>query len=174
MKVWTNGSGTTTIYYVYDALGHLTAEYSTGAPENPGMPYSFADMLGSVRAVTSDSGDVVEYNDYLPFGRMLSSLDDGRDIGYFQADPDNQIDSDLPQKFTGKKRDAVTGFDYFGQGTYQQRLAGLRVRIVHKIRDLSVGRSGYSMADFVEDVKGSCAREGVLFDNNVFNELVGL
>jgi hypothetical protein len=45
-------------------------------------------------------------------------------------------------------------------------------RIVHKIRDISVGRSGYLMADFVEDVKCSCAREGVVFENDLFNELV--
>ena len=46
-------------------------------------------------------------------------------------------------------------------------------KIVHKIRDISVGRNRYSMADFVEDVKCSCAREGVAFDNDAFNELVG-
>jgi hypothetical protein len=45
-------------------------------------------------------------------------------------------------------------------------------KIVHKIRDISVGRSGYSMADFVEDVKCGCAREGVVFENDLFNELV--
>jgi hypothetical protein len=45
-------------------------------------------------------------------------------------------------------------------------------RIVHKIRDISVGRSGYLMADFVEDVKCNCAREGVVFENDLFNELV--
>jgi len=46
-------------------------------------------------------------------------------------------------------------------------------RIVHKIRDISVGRGNYSTADFVEDVKCSCAREGVVFENDLFNELVG-
>jgi hypothetical protein len=45
-------------------------------------------------------------------------------------------------------------------------------KIVHKIRDISVGRSSYSMADFVEDVKCSCAREGIVFENDLFNELV--
>jgi hypothetical protein len=45
-------------------------------------------------------------------------------------------------------------------------------KIVHKIRDISVGRGGYLMADFVEDVKRSCAREGVVFENDLFNELV--
>jgi hypothetical protein len=45
-------------------------------------------------------------------------------------------------------------------------------KIVHKIRDISVGRRDYSMADFVEDVKCGCAREGVVFENDLFNELV--
>jgi hypothetical protein len=45
-------------------------------------------------------------------------------------------------------------------------------KIVHKIRDISVGRSGFSMADFAEDVKCSCAREGIVFENDLFNELV--
>jgi hypothetical protein len=46
-------------------------------------------------------------------------------------------------------------------------------KIVTRIRDNSVGRKGYSMSDFVEDVKCACAREGVTFDNDTFNELVG-
>jgi hypothetical protein len=45
-------------------------------------------------------------------------------------------------------------------------------QIVNKIRDISVGRANYSMADFVEDVKCSCAREGIVFENDLFNELV--
>jgi predicted oxidoreductase (fatty acid repression mutant protein) len=45
-------------------------------------------------------------------------------------------------------------------------------RIVQKIRDISIGRSGYSMSDFVEDVKCNCAREGVAFENDLFNEWV--
>ncbi len=45
-------------------------------------------------------------------------------------------------------------------------------KIIHKIRDISVGRGDYSIADFVEDVKCSCAREGVVFENDLFNELV--
>jgi hypothetical protein len=45
-------------------------------------------------------------------------------------------------------------------------------KIVHKMRDISVGRPDYSMADFVEDVKCNCAREGIAFDNDTFNELV--
>jgi len=45
-------------------------------------------------------------------------------------------------------------------------------KIVYKVRDISVGRGNYSMADFAEDVKCGCAREGVVFENDLFNELV--
>ena len=45
-------------------------------------------------------------------------------------------------------------------------------KIVRRIRDSTVGRSGYSGVDFVEDVKCACAREAVPFDNDIFNELV--
>jgi hypothetical protein len=47
-------------------------------------------------------------------------------------------------------------------------------KIVHRIRDNSVDRSGYSMADFVEDVKCRCAREGVVFDNDLLNDFVDM
>ena len=46
-------------------------------------------------------------------------------------------------------------------------------KIVRRIRDTSVGREGYSGIDFTEDVKCACAREGVAFDHDLFNELVG-
>jgi hypothetical protein len=45
-------------------------------------------------------------------------------------------------------------------------------KIVRRIRDSSMGRRNYSGIDFVEDVKCACAREGVIFDNDLFNELV--
>jgi hypothetical protein len=46
-------------------------------------------------------------------------------------------------------------------------------KIVRRIRDNSVGGPDFSEADFVEDVKCACVREDVLFDNDIFNELVG-
>jgi len=46
-------------------------------------------------------------------------------------------------------------------------------RIVRRIRDNSVGRADYSTTDFVEDVKGACAREAIPFDNDIFDELAG-
>jgi hypothetical protein len=46
-------------------------------------------------------------------------------------------------------------------------------KTLHEIRDISVGRSDYSMADFAEDVKCSYARECLAFDNDTFNKLGG-
>jgi hypothetical protein len=45
-------------------------------------------------------------------------------------------------------------------------------KIVHRIRENSVGAADFSAADLVEDVKCACAREGVPFENDLFNELV--
>jgi hypothetical protein len=45
-------------------------------------------------------------------------------------------------------------------------------RIIRRIRDNAVGRSGYTSIDFLEDVKHACARENVVFNNDIFNEFV--
>jgi len=37
----------------------------------------------------------------------------------------------------------------------------------------TVGRAGYSAIDFLEDVKCACAPEGIQFDDDILNELVG-
>jgi len=46
-------------------------------------------------------------------------------------------------------------------------------KIVIRIRENSVGRADYSSIDFLEDVKCACAREAILFDDDLFNELAG-
>ncbi len=46
-------------------------------------------------------------------------------------------------------------------------------KVVRRIRDNAVGCADYSTSDFVEDVKCACAREAVLFDNDIFNEIAG-
>jgi RHS repeat-associated protein len=114
-KVWTPyGGSAATTYYVYNALGQLAAEYSSQTPESTGTSYMFTDMLGSVRTITDQNGSVVECYDYLPFGRMLSSEDHNRTaIGCYPADPDTNLSSRTPQKFTGKERDEETGLDFF-------------------------------------------------------------
>jgi hypothetical protein len=46
-------------------------------------------------------------------------------------------------------------------------------RIVNQIRELSTG-GNKSFADFAEDVKRACAREGIGFDNDLFNEITSI
>jgi hypothetical protein len=46
-------------------------------------------------------------------------------------------------------------------------------KIVRRIRDSTVGHDGYSAIDLLEDVKCACAREGIRFDDDIFNGLVG-
>jgi RHS repeat-associated protein len=118
-KTWTSGTTTTTTYFFYDAMGELAAEYSSSPGTSTGTTYLHNDLLGSIRLVTGDkppSGPppILECYDYVPFGRMLNSSDNGRDTGCYPLTPDTQITSRLPQKFTGKERDAETRLDFFG------------------------------------------------------------
>jgi len=46
-------------------------------------------------------------------------------------------------------------------------------KIVSRVRDCSVGLSEYSGVDFLEAVKCACVREGVVFNDDIYNELVG-
>jgi RHS repeat-associated protein len=70
-------------------------------PAQPVVKYYHLDGLGSVRAVTDGSGQVIERHEYLPFGEEWNPQPAG----------DNR-------KFTGKERDAETGLDYFGARYY--------------------------------------------------------
>ncbi len=44
-------------------------------------------------------------------------------------------------------------------------------RIIDRIRFLHIGAHKYTAIDFIEDVKITCSREGILFDNDLFNDL---
>jgi len=70
------------------------------------VEYYHHDALGSVRAVTDQSGAVVERHDYLPFGEEL-----------------NPPSGAQPRHFTGKERDQETGLDYFGARYYSAETA---------------------------------------------------
>jgi hypothetical protein len=53
-------------------------------------------------------------------------------------------------------------------GGRRKALAG----IIRRVRENHMGLSSYGMADLVFDVKSACAREGVMFDHDLFNELI--
>jgi len=72
-----------------------------------------------MRAITSESAAVTECYDYEPFGRLLSSSDNGRGVvGCHPAAPDTQLASRAPQKFTGKERDAEMELGFLPVGFY--------------------------------------------------------
>ena len=69
------------------------------------VEYYHLDALGSVRAVTSETGAVVARYDYFAFGDGPVSVTAGAN----------------PRRFTGQERDAETGLDYFGARYYASR-----------------------------------------------------
>jgi RHS repeat-associated protein len=67
------------------------------------VEYFHLDALGSIRAVSNASGQLVERHDYLPFGEECTT-------GNCAA----PLRGSQPRQFTGKERDKETGLDYFG------------------------------------------------------------
>ena len=110
-RVMKSSSAGTTVY-VYDGMGQLAAEYSTVALIDIGTLYLTADMLGSTRLVTNSFGSALKCYDYMPFGEDIANGVGPRGSCYasgtYPATPD--VSS---EKFTGKKRDAESGLDYF-------------------------------------------------------------
>jgi hypothetical protein len=57
----------------------------------------------------------------------------------------------------------------------QRTLGGRRkalTGIIRRVRENHMGLASYGVADLVFDVKSACAREGVMFDNDLFDELI--
>ncbi|MEM4412708.1 MAG: hypothetical protein QXD59_00370 [Candidatus Caldarchaeum sp.] len=75
----------------------------------------------------------------------------------------------------------INSFAYFvreiAAAARPESRAALRRRleqIVRRVRQLHVGAANYGIADLAEDVKRTCAREGIPFDPDLFNEIIGL
>jgi RHS repeat-associated protein len=77
----------------------------TFAQSSETIEYYHLDVVGSVRTVTNQAGQVVRNHDYFPFGDGSQGVVAGKD----------------PLRFTGKERDAETGLDYFGARYYASR-----------------------------------------------------
>ena len=76
-------------------------------PSNEVVYYYHHDHLGNIRAITDQSGNVVERHDFYPFGEEIT----------------NQPQSKDQYLFTGKQRDSETGLDYFGARYYSSSLS---------------------------------------------------
>jgi len=111
-------------YYVRDVSGKEIAVYhsydldhwNVWGTDNVGKInangnkfFYIKDHLGSVRVVLNSSNQIVAANDYDCWGYPLENRS-------YQSD-------DIDYKFTGKQRDAETGYDYFGARYYDARIA---------------------------------------------------
>ena len=86
--------------------GIRQSDYMGGIAQ--GIFYYHTDHLGSASWITDDQGEAVQYIHYMPYGELWVNQ---------QA---NQYDERF--KFTGKERDAETGYDYFGARYYSSML----------------------------------------------------
>ena len=74
----------------------------------------------------------------------------------------------------------INSFSYFVKEILATKdsktLGGARKKalaaIVKTVRENHVGAVNYGMPDFVYDVKAGCARDGVVFDNDLFNAVL--
>lgn len=91
----------------------LTAALIAALPSNSAaqvVEYYHLDAVGSVRAVTSQAGAVIERHDYYAYGEECTEPPCGTQPGT------------NTKKFTGKERDVETGLDYFGARYYGSRI----------------------------------------------------
>jgi len=86
------------------------------------------DHLGSVRVVLNSDNQIVSAIDYDCWGYPLENRS-------YQSD-------DIDYKFTGKQRDAETGYDYFGARYYDARIG--RWGGVEPLLEKYISFSGYS------------------------------
>ena len=86
---------------------NFTAKIGTTS-DQPERYYNLKDHLGSVRVTVDEAGEVVNNDDYYPFGAIMP----GR----------SQVYLDAKYRFTGKERDTETGYDYFGARYYDSRI----------------------------------------------------
>jgi len=77
------------------------------------LVYYHLDPTGSVRAVTGNSGSLVEQHDYYAYGEECTDGVCTGNVG---------VNSAQPLHFTGKERDKETGLDYFGARYYGSRI----------------------------------------------------
>ena len=95
--------GTVTAEYIYFGGRRIARTDNPASTATAALKYYLTDHLGSTIAVTDETFNKVQDTDYYPYGReviLSGSIQNGADSNHY--------------KFTGKKRDAETGLDYFG------------------------------------------------------------
>ncbi|MEZ5307874.1 MAG: RHS repeat-associated core domain-containing protein [Pyrinomonadaceae bacterium] len=118
-----NGQPTETVVFVYSG-GKLVAEYSSKTPPQGAeaqTKYVATDMLGSVRAVTNQNGEVVSRRDFLPFGKELPNSSTPGHSNSLRTSAAGYGSDNIRQKFTGYQKDEETGLDFAEARMYENR-----------------------------------------------------
>lgn len=90
-----------------DLAGTFEKEVYTNYVET--KTYFLKDHLGNIKVRVNESGTVVGYDDYYPFGMIMN----GRS---------NNTGTEVNYKYTSKERDLETGLDYFGARYYDSKI----------------------------------------------------
>jgi hypothetical protein len=103
-------------------------------------------------------------------------------VSYFQYQVDQipvETVKAVIQAVFQRAESRINSFSYFVKeivASTEKGTAGRRRKklaaILHSVRENHVGSAEYSISDLVFDVKAACAREGVVFDNDLFNQLL--
>ncbi|MEZ5306403.1 MAG: RHS repeat-associated core domain-containing protein [Pyrinomonadaceae bacterium] len=118
-----NGQPTETVVFVYSG-GKLVAEYSSKTPPQGAeaqTKYVATDMLGSVRAVTNQNGEIVSRRDFLPFGKELPNSSTPGHSNSLRTSAAGYGSDNIRQKFTGYQKDEETGLDFAEARMYENR-----------------------------------------------------
>ena len=91
-----------------DLLYYTMHDYCNVQDHESDIFYRHSDHLGSANWITDANGSAIQYMHYLPYGQLLVNQ-----APYLY---------DERYKFTGKERDAETGYDYFGARFYSSQL----------------------------------------------------
>ncbi|MEZ5308397.1 MAG: RHS repeat-associated core domain-containing protein [Pyrinomonadaceae bacterium] len=78
-------------------------------------------MLGSVRAVTNQNGEIVSRRDFLPFGKELPDSSTPGHSNSLRTSAAGYGTDNIRQKFTGYQKDEETGLDFAEARMYENR-----------------------------------------------------
>lgn len=167
------GTGNATTIFVYNAMGHLVAEYADTPtePGSGGMSYFTADNLGTPRVITDADGAVKSRHDYMPFGEEIAYNLGGRNNTQKYVYGSGNLDS-VRQKFTQKERDLETDLDYFGARYYssaQGRFTSVDPENFQAMKDLSEPQSWNAYAYVNNNPLGRVDPDGKGFLEKVAN-----
>jgi helix-turn-helix protein len=155
---------------------HHQRETRSGFPQSP--PAEPQEQHAARRESTSHLGQTATSYTTITKNPWLQTDTDS----YFQY----RVDQIPIEKVTAviqavfqRAESRINSFSYFVKeivASMEKRTAGGRRRklaaILHRVRENHIGSAQCSISDLVFDVKTACAREGVVFDNDLFNQLI--